>query len=86
MRKYIFKYKGWLFSTVFFRSFGALMQVVVALLIERIIDTATNKDLDTFIQMAIFSVIFFLVQGINDYLNKISINGVFSITNIIYRN
>ena len=70
MREYIFKYKGWLASTVFFRSFGALMQVVVALLIERIIDTATNKDLDTFIQMAIFSVIFFLVQGINDYLNK----------------
>ena len=70
MREYIFKYNGWLASTVFFRSFGALMQVVVALLIERIIDTATNKDLDTFIQMAIFSVIFFLVQGINDYLNK----------------
>ena len=35
MKKYIFKYKGWLFSTVFFRSFGALMQVVAALLLEQ---------------------------------------------------
>lgn len=70
MKKYILKYKGWLATTVIFRSFGAIMQVLVALLIQQIVDTAMNKDLNGFMKMLIFSVIFFIVMGINDYLNK----------------
>lgn len=70
MRKYILKYKGWLFSTVLFRSFGAIMQVLIALIIQQIVDTAMNKDVNGFIDMIIFSIIFFMIMGINDYLNK----------------
>lgn len=70
MRKYILKYKGWLFSTVLFRSFGAIMQVLIALIIQQIVDTAMNKDVNGFIDMIIFSIIFFMIMEINDYLNK----------------
>lgn len=70
MRKYILKYKGWLVSTVFFRSIGAIMQVLIALLVQQIVDTAMNKDVSGFIKIIIFSVVFFIIEGINDYLNK----------------
>lgn len=70
MGKYILKYKGWLATTVLFRAFGAIMQVLIALIIQQIVDTAMNKDVNGFIDMIIFSVIFFMVMGINDYLNK----------------
>lgn len=70
MKKYILKYKGWLATTVMFRSFGAIMQVLIALLIQQIVDRAMDKDLSGFIRILIFSVIFFIVEGVNDYLNK----------------
>lgn len=70
MRKYILKYKGWLATTVLFRAFGAIMQVLIALIIQQIVDTAMNKDVNGFIDMIIFSIIFFMIMGINDYLNK----------------
>lgn len=70
MREYILKYKGWLATTVLFRTFGAVMQVLIALLIQQIVDSAMNKDVSGFINILIFSVIFFIVEGINDYLNK----------------
>lgn len=70
MKKYIFKYKGWLATTVIFRSLGAAMQVFVALLIQKIIDTAMNKNVNEFIQVLIFAVVFFGLMALNDYLNK----------------
>lgn len=70
MKKYILKYKGWLATTVMFRSFGSIMQVLIALLIQQIVDRAMDKDLSGFIRILIFSVIFFIVEGVNDYLNK----------------
>lgn len=70
MTKYILRYKGWLATTVLFRAFGAIMQVLIALIIQQIVDTAMNKDVNGFIDMIIFSIIFFMIMGINDYLNK----------------
>lgn len=70
MKGYILKHKGWLASTVFFRGFGALMQVCIALIIQQIVDIAMNKDFSGFIQILIFSVIFFCIMSLNDYLNK----------------
>lgn len=70
MRKYILKHKLWLIITVFFRSVGALMQVFVSILLQKIIDSATNYDMNGFIKVVLFGVIFFCVMGINDYLNK----------------
>ena len=70
MRRYILKNKLWLITTVFFRSFGALMQVFVSLLLQQIIDSATGKDMNQFTKTIVFGVIFFTVMGINDYLNK----------------
>ena len=46
------------------------MQVLIALIIQQIVDTAMNKDVNGFIDMIIFSIIFFMIMGINDYLNK----------------
>ena len=70
MRKYILKYKWWLTMTVFFRGVGAIMQVLIALIIQQMIDTAMNKDTSGFFKILIVSVIFFIILGINDYLNK----------------
>lgn len=70
MRKYILKYKWWLAITIFFRAIGAIMQVLIALIIQQMIDTAMNKDTNGFIKILIVSVIFFIILGINDYLNK----------------
>ena len=70
MGKYILRHKLWLITTVFFRSVGALMQVFVSILLQQIIDSATNYDMNGFIKMVLFGVIFFCVMGINDYLNK----------------
>lgn len=70
MRKYILKHKLWLITTVFFRSFGALMQVFVSLLIQQVIDKATNKDMNGFVKVIIFGMVYFCIMGINDYLNK----------------
>ena len=55
MRKYILKYKGWLALTVFFRCFGAGMQVAIALILKEMIDRATEKDLSGFVKVFIFS-------------------------------
>lgn len=70
MRKYILKYKWWLAITIFFRAIGAIMQVLIALIIQQMIDTAMNKDTNGFIKILIVSVIFFIILGVNDYLNK----------------
>lgn len=70
MRKYILKHKLWLITTVFFRSVGALMQVFVSILLQQIIDSATNHDMNGFVKVVVFGVIFFCVMGINDYINK----------------
>ncbi len=70
MGKYILRHKLWLITTVFFRSVGALMQVFISILLQQIIDSATNYDMNGFIKMVLFGVIFFCVMGINDYLNK----------------
>ena len=70
MGKYILRHKLWLITTVFFRSVGALMQVFVSILLQQIIDSATNYDMNGFIKMVLFGVIFFCVMGINDYLRK----------------
>lgn len=70
MKEYIFKYKGWLVTTVLFRSIGALMQVFIALLLQQIVDKAMGKDINGFIKVVTFSVIYFLVLTLVDYLNK----------------
>ena len=70
MREYIFKYKFWLSITVLLRSLGALMQVFIALLLQQIVDKAMAKDINGFLKLVIFSVIYFLVLTVVDYLNK----------------
>lgn len=46
------------------------MLVLIALVLQKIVDTAMNKDMEGFIKVLIFSVIFFSVMALNDYLNK----------------
>lgn len=70
MREYIFKYKFWLSITVLLRSLGALMQVFIALLLQQIVDKAMAKDINGFLNLVIFAVIYFLVLTVVDYLNK----------------
>ncbi|MGL5415522.1 MAG: ABC transporter ATP-binding protein [Clostridium sp.] len=72
MSKYIFKFKGLLCATVFIRSIGALMQVFIALLIRNIVDTAVSGNLSAFYKISIFSLVYFLIMGINDYLTGAS--------------
>ena len=63
MRKYLYKKKLLLFLTVLCRVIGALMQVFIALLAERIVDTAIEKDMNNFIRIIIFTAIYLLVMG-----------------------
>ena len=70
MRKYLYKKKLLLFLTVLCRVIGALMQVFIALLAERIVDTAIEKDMNNFIRIIIFTAIYLLVMGIFDYLTN----------------
>lgn len=70
MKKYILKHKVWLFFTVLFRCIGSIMQVMIALLIQRILDTAMGKDLSGFTNVIIFSVVFFIIMSLNDYISK----------------
>ena len=70
MRKYLYKKKLLLFLTVLCRVIGALMQVFIALLAERIVDTAIEKDMNNFIRIIIFTPIYLLVMGIFDYLTN----------------
>ncbi|WP_297633016.1 ABC transporter ATP-binding protein [uncultured Clostridium sp.] len=72
MNKYIFKFKGLLFTTVTIRSIGALMQVFVALLIRNIVDTAVSGNLSAFYKISIFSLVYFILMGANDYLTGAS--------------
>lgn len=46
------------------------MQVFVSLLIQQVIDKATNKDMNGFVKVIIFGMVYFCIMGINDYLNK----------------
>lgn len=46
------------------------MQVFIALLAERIVDTAIEKDMNNFIRIIIFTAIYLLVMGIFDYLTN----------------
>ena len=70
MRKYIFKHKLWLFFAVLFRCIGAFMQVFIAILVQRIIDSAMDKNMSLFIKMIVIAGIYFVIMALNDYLNK----------------
>ena len=70
MKKYLYKKKLLLFFTVTCRIIGALMQVFLALLAERIVDTAIKKDLNNFLKIIIFTIFYLLISGIFDYLTN----------------
>lgn len=70
MKSYMFKHKVLLAVTVSFRCFGALMNVFISLLIQRIADSAIDGNINEFIRVVIFSSIFFIVMAINDYFTK----------------
>lgn len=70
MKNYIFKHKFLLVLTVMIRCIGAMMQVFIALLIQQLIDIIIAKDMSAFISSALFSVIYFLLMGVVDYLTS----------------
>lgn len=67
MRDYMFKHKFWLFITVGVRLTGALMQVFIAIIIQQIVDSATNGNLNKFTKVTIFAIVYFLLMGVVDY-------------------
>ncbi len=70
MKKYLYKKKFLLFLTVACRVMGALMQVFLALVAERIVDAAMDKDMDKFIKIVIFAMFYLSICGIFDYLTN----------------
>lgn len=70
MRKYIFKHKILLIFSVLFAVIGSIMQVCIALVIQNIVDTAISNNQLVFIKTIIFSIVFFVIVSLNDYLNK----------------
>lgn len=70
MKEYLLKHKMPLVMNVLLRSLGAAMQVYVAILIQKIIDSAMAKDTREFINILMFSVIFVYIHAITGYLTK----------------
>lgn len=68
MREYIFKNKLWLFITVLVRVTGATMQVYIALIVQHIVDSAVEHKMDTFTKWILFSLFYFALMGLVDYL------------------
>ena len=46
------------------------MQVFIAILVQRIIDSAMDKNMSLFIKMIVIAGIYFVIMALNDYLNK----------------
>ncbi len=67
MKKYIFKHKWLLVTTVLIRCVGAVMQVYIALMIQQLIDAAVDGDMNLFMSMIIFAGVYFSLMGIVDY-------------------
>lgn len=70
MKKYIFKHKWLLVTTVLIRCIGAVMQVYIALMIQQLIDAVVDGDMNLFISMIVFAAVYFSLMGIVDYLTS----------------
>ncbi len=91
MKKYIFKYKGIFFLSVFIRCVEGAADVSIAFLIEYILDFGTNKDMPGFIKNLKYIVLYLICYFLIIYLRKIT-QAVFvkkniqSLRNDIYTN
>ncbi|HAX72080.1 MAG TPA: ABC transporter ATP-binding protein [Firmicutes bacterium] len=70
MKEYIFKHKLLLILTVGVRIVGSIMQVFIAILIQQVIDVAVLGDMNKFVSLLIFSMAYFMVMGLVDYLTS----------------
>lgn len=68
MKKYILKYKILLSLTVIFKVTTSLMYVFIALLLQQIVDTVMNGDVDKFARLAIFIILYSLTLSFFEYL------------------
>lgn len=68
MRKYLFKNKLGLFITILLKAISGVMFVFVAIMLQKIVDSATKGDMITFRRIVIFSIIYFVIMSIVEYL------------------
>lgn len=73
MKKYFFKHKLLSIVVVSLSFVSAVGAVGIAYILQQIIDTATNKDLEQFKFMVLIAVMYFIVFGVLNYLYKNSI-------------
>lgn len=74
VRKYMTKHKLLYLVTVFLSSISAVGAVGIAYLLQRIIDLATEKELEQFKNIVFISVLYFVLLGIFNYMYKVSIS------------
>ncbi|URZ09329.1 ABC transporter ATP-binding protein [Clostridium felsineum] len=72
MKYYILKNKLWLFIAVLVRVLGSVIQVFVALVIQQLVDNASNHNMIKFLNWVLFSIVYFSIIGIVNYLSGIT--------------
>ena len=71
MLRYLKQYKLLLFLTILFTAISSLSYVFIAILLQQIMDIVTTGDMDSFIHILLFSIVYFALMGVFLYLQSL---------------
>ena len=71
MIRYLKQYKLLLFLTVLFTAISSLSYVFIAILLQQVMDIVDMGDMDGFIRILLFSLVYFALMGIFMYLQSL---------------
>lgn len=71
MKPYLKQNKLILFFAIFFNILSSFSYVFIAILLQKIMNTVMNKNITGFINITIFSIIYFIILGILLYLQSL---------------
>ena len=71
MIRYLKQYKFLLSLTVLFTTISSLSYVFIAILLQQVMDTVNRGDLDSFIRILLFSLVYFVLMGVFMYLQSL---------------
>ena len=71
MIRYLKQYKLLLFLTVLFTAISSLSYVFIAILLQQVMDIVDMGDMDGFIRILLFSLVYFALMGVFMYLQSL---------------
>ena len=71
MIRYLKQYKLLLFLTVLFTAISSLSYVFIAILLQQVMDIVAMGDMDGFIRILLFSLVYFALMGVFMYLQSL---------------